>query len=47
MAETAKFEKLSCSFTEKINYLEELLTMKNMKGMKFKTKRKAVFFLTS
>ncbi len=42
MAETAKLEKLSCSFTEKINYLEELLTMKSMK---FKTRRKTVFFL--
>ncbi len=45
MAETAKLKKISCSFTEKINYLEELLTMKSMKGMKFKTRRKAVFFL--
>ncbi len=45
MAETAK---LICSFAEKINYLEELLTMKSMKsmkGMKFKTIRKTVFFL--
>ncbi len=45
MAETAKIEKFSCSVTKKNNYLEELLTMKSMKGMKFKTRRKAVFFL--
>jgi len=37
------YEKSNSNVTTIIHYLKELSTMKNMKGMKFNTRRKGVF----